>query len=178
MSRAQKLLDICADENITVKKTTAEQLDAFANSSVNGGIALKFRDKKEWINKANLLFILTAARNTALGTQHHDPKEVCEIFDAIIDLIHSLDTEAEQQVIQSGKARKCICCQEHITAETYDFCTRGISVSIPLCEECREKEIIRNSLLCVPFIVAAQNVKKDAKQEYLKHIQSEDAQGD
>lgn len=132
------------------------------------------RDKKEWINKANLLFILTAARNTALGTQHHDPKEVCEIFDAIIDLIHSLDTEAEQQVIQSGKVRKCICCQEHITAETFDFCTHGISVSIPLCEECREKEIIRSS----PFIVAAQNVKKDAKQEYLKHIQSEDAQGD
>lgn len=160
------------------EKAAQSQDATFAQKSNKKDVAL-FRgddgkefitDKKEWINKANLLFILTAARNTALGTQHHDPKEVCEIFDAIIDLIDSLDAEAEQQEIKSGKARKCICCQERITTETYGFCTHDVSVAIPLCEECRNIEDIQSSLLCMPFIIAAKEVKKDVEQVYLKHL--------
>lgn len=53
--------------------------------------------QKVLIDKNDLLFRLTAARNTALGTQSHNPQEVCEVFDAIIDLIESFDVEAGQQ---------------------------------------------------------------------------------
>ncbi len=70
MSRAQKLLDICADENITVKKMTAEQLDAFVKSSVNGGIALKVRDEKFIVLDEAMQFyekLLVLAHETA----HH-----------------------------------------------------------------------------------------------------------
>lgn len=53
--------------------------------------------EKLLIDKNELLFRLTTARSTALGTQSHNPQEVIEVFNAIIDLIESFDTEAGQQ---------------------------------------------------------------------------------
>lgn len=46
MSSAEKLFDVCKNENIKVKKAPAGRLDAFTKSSVNGGIAFKVQDEK------------------------------------------------------------------------------------------------------------------------------------
>lgn len=66
-------------------------------------------DKTQWIDKSELLFRLTAARNVVLGTQHHDPQEVCAIFDAVIDFVQSMETREEGRSKKSGKRKKkCI----------------------------------------------------------------------
>ncbi len=65
-----KLSDVCARENIYVKLASAEQLDAFTKSSVNGGIALKVRDEKFIVLDESMQFyekLLTLAHETA----HH-----------------------------------------------------------------------------------------------------------
>lgn len=82
--------------------------------------------EKVLIDKNELLFRLTAARNTALGTQSHNPQEVCEVFDAIIALVESFNAEAEQQKrgiwakdSESGKMQ-CSFCKYEPLSLTHD----------------------------------------------------------
>lgn len=74
-------------------------------------------DKTQWIDKSELLFRLTAARNVALGTQHHDPQEVCAIFDAVIDFVQSMETREEGRPKGSGKREKKCSHDEKLSAE-------------------------------------------------------------
>lgn len=132
--------------------------------------------EKLLIDKNELLFRLTAARNTALGTQSHNPQEVIDVFDAIIDLVESFDGEAGQK---TDKPKKCLCCRK-LTTDTYRFQTRGVNVKMPLCVECQNIEDIKNRK-CIPlmhFIVAAENAQKELENVYIKYYIKKMREGD
>ena len=74
-------------------------------------------DKTQWIDKSELLFRLAAARNVALGTQHHDPQEVCAIFDTVIDFVQSMETRKEGRSKGSGKREKKCFHDEKLSTE-------------------------------------------------------------
>ena len=70
MNSAEKLLDICADENINVQKVSTKQLNEFTESFVGGGIAFNMSNQKYILLDEQMEFfekLLVLAHETA----HH-----------------------------------------------------------------------------------------------------------